>query len=147
MKVIKKIGHWILFLIGGYLGTWIVLAIAILLPFIVGLFLFDFGDFGFFLLGSFALTLYYGLVYGLIGLFFSFLNQKKPDYWISNIFLVLITFYFFYVLITGVGDVVTEYKELFMNFKGIVLLITILPAYLQILFFAVVAPFIKEDWN
>jgi hypothetical protein len=147
MKVIKKIGHWILFLIGGYLGTWIVLAIAILLPFIVGLFLFDFGDFWFFLLGSFALTLYYGLVFGLTGLFFSFLNQKKPDYWISNIFLVLITFYFFYVLITGVGDIVTEYKELFMNFKGITLLITILPAYFQILFFTVVAPFIKEDWN
>jgi ABC-type anion transport system duplicated permease subunit len=86
-------------------------------------------------------------VFGLTGLFFSFLNQKKPDYWISNIFLVLVTFYFFYVLITGVGDIVTEYKELFMNFKGITLLTTILPAYFQILFFTVVAPFIKEDWN
>ena len=79
MKVIKKICHWILFLIGGYLGTWIVLAIATLLPFIVGLWLFNFSDFWFFLLVSILLGLYYLLVYGGLGIFFAFLNKKKPD--------------------------------------------------------------------
>jgi hypothetical protein len=147
MKAIKKIGHWILFLIGGYLGTWIVLAIVTLLPIFVGLLLFEFGDFWFFLLGSIALSFYYLLVYYGFEIFFTFLNKKKPDYWISNIFLGLVTFYFFYTLITSLGKNITESKELFMNFKGIALLIAILPAYLQILFYAIVAPFTKEGWN
>lgn len=147
MKTIKKIGHWLLFIIGGYLGTWIVLEIATLLPFFVGLWLFQFGDFWFFLLGSIALVIYYLLVYGGLGLFFTFLNKKKPDYWVSNIFLGLVTFYFFYTLINTLGKNISESKELFLNFKGIVLMITILPAYLQILFYSILAPFIKEDWN
>lgn len=147
MKTIKKIGHWILFLIGGYIGTWIVLAIATWLPFLVGLWLFDFSDFWFFFLGSIALGIYYLIVYGGLGLFFTFLNKKKPDYWVSNIFLCIVTFYFFYTLINVLGKNISESKELFLNFKGILLLISILPAYLQILFFAIVAPFIKEDWN
>ena len=147
MKTIKKIGHWLLFIIGGYLGTWIILAIATLLPFFVGLWLFEFGDFWFFLLGSIALGIYYLLVYSGLFLFFTFLNKKKPDYWVSNIFLGLVTFYFFYTLINTLGKNISESKELFLNFKGIVLIITILPAYLQILFYSIVAPFIKDDWN
>lgn len=145
MKVLKKIGHWILFLIGGYFGTSIALAIAILLPSFVGIWLISFGDFWFFILGFVFEYLYYILILGGFSLGVTFLNKKKPDYWISNIFLVIVTFHFFYVLITRFGTFVTENIEVFLNFKGIVLLITLLPAYLQILFVALILPFIKED--
>jgi hypothetical protein len=145
MKIIKKIGHWILFIIGGYLGTWLVLAITTLLPYLVGIWLLSFGDFWFFFLSSIIFGIYYMLVYGGLGFFVIFLNKKKPDYWVSNIFLGLVTFYFFYTLITVLGKHITEHKEIFMTFKGILLLITIIPPYLQILFYALVAPFIKED--
>lgn len=144
MNTLKKIGHWILFLIGGYLGTWIVLAIVTLLPFFVGLWIFDFSDFWFFFIGSIALSFYYLLVFGGLSLYFTFLNSYKPDYWVSNIFLSLVTFFFFYTLINSLGQNITESKELFMNFKGIVFLITILPAYLKILYVSLIAPFIKK---
>jgi hypothetical protein len=148
MKIFKKIGHWILFIIGGFLGTHIVLLIATLLPFFVGVWLFDFGDFWFLFLGSIAISIYYFLVYAGVGYFFIFLNRKKPDYWVSSIFLGLVTLHFFYWLITNLGITFTEYKELFLSFKGICLLITILPAYLQILFSALILQFIKsEDWE
>lgn len=78
--------------------------------------------------------------------FFSFINKKKPDYWISNIFLALIAFYFFYNLVTKLGLLVNQNAKAFLTFKGIALLITILPAYLQILFLSLIAPFIK-DWD
>lgn len=147
MKIIKKIGHWIAFLIGGYIGTWLVLGISTLLPLFVGLWLFSLGDFWFFFIGSLLLTFYYLLVFGGLGLFYAFLNKKKPDYWFSNIFLALITVYFFYTLINSLGQNVSQDIKLFMKFKGIILIITILPAYFQILFYSLIAPFIKDDWN
>ena len=145
MKNIKKIGHFAAFLVGGSIGVWLVLAIATLLPLYVGLFLFTFSDFWFYLIGSILLTFYYIIVYVGLTFFFTFLKKKKPDYWFSNIIIVLTTFYFFYNLITKLGNNISQEKELFMSFKGIVLLITILPAYLKILYTSLIMPFIKED--
>jgi hypothetical protein len=147
MKKIKKIGHWAVFVVGGSIGTWLILGIATLLPLFVGLWLFTLGDFWFFLIGSFLLAIYYILVFMGISSFFTFLNKNKPDYWVSNIILVLTTVYFFYNLINKLGRNVSQDIELFMNFKGIVLLITILPAYLKILFYSLIVPFVKVNHN
>lgn len=70
MGTIKKIGHWLAFLLGGYFGTWLVLAISTLLPFYVGIWLFDFSDFWFFLIGSILLSIYYYIIFGGIAFFF-----------------------------------------------------------------------------
>lgn len=145
MRIIKKIGHWILFIIGSYIGLSIVLAIATLLPIYVGAWLFTFSNFWFFVIGSFLLTFYYLIAFGLPALFFNFLNDKKPDYWVSNILLVLISVYFFYILFTIVAKVIDLNIKVFFNFKGIIFLTTLLPAYLQILFSTIVVPFLKED--
>lgn len=147
MKTIKKISHWIIFLIGGCLGTWFVLAIVTILPLFVATLLFYFSDFWFFFIGSMALSLYYLLLYGGLSIYFSFLNSHKPDYWISNIFIVIVTFLFFNNLINALGNNITESKDLFLNFKGIVSLISIIPAYLSIFYFSLVVPFIKNEDN
>ena len=144
MKVINKIGHWLLFLIGAYIGTWIVLAITTMLPFYILILLIDLGDFWFYLLGSIIIGIYYLIVFGGLSIYFYFLNQKKPDYWISNIFLVLTALFFFYKLINKLGSNFNDAKEFYTSFKGILFLISILPAFLKILFFSILSPFIKD---
>ena len=147
MKNIKKIGHWVVFLTGGSIGTWLVLAISTILPLFVGLWLFSLSDFWFYFIGSILLSFYYIVVFVGLTFFFTFLNKNKPDYWVSNIIIVLTTVYFFYNLITKLGYNISQDIELFMSFKGIVLLIAILPAYLKILFCSLIVPFIREDYN
>lgn len=144
MKLINKIGHWLLFLIGSYIGTWIVLAITTMFPFYILILLIDLGDFWFYLLGSIIIGIYYLIVFGCLSIYFYFLNQKKPDYWISNIFLVLTALFFFYTLINRLGNNFNDAKEFYTSFKGILFLISILPAFLKILFFSILSPFIKD---
>ena len=145
MRIIKKISHWILFIIGSYIGLNIVLTIATLLPIYVGAWLFSFSNFWFFVIGAILSTFYYFFAFGLPALFFNFLNGKKPDYWISNILLVLISIYFYYNLINNISSFVDINLKLFINFKGFIFLTTLVPAFLQILFFTVVAPFLMEE--
>ncbi len=147
MKIIKKIGHWITFLIGGYIGTWLILSISTLIPLFVFYWLVDFSDFWFFMIGGIIVTLYYIIIFGGLSLFFTFLNKKKPDYWVSNIFIALTTVLFFYTIINSFGKIIGKEFRQYLTFKGIVFLITIIPAYFQILYFTIIAQFIKEDWN
>ena len=109
--------------------------------------MFDLSDFWFIFFGSIALTIYYYVVIYGLGLFFFYLKRNKPDYWISNIYLTLVTFNFFYALITSLGNAITDFEiSLFsISFKDIAFVIAILPAYLKILFFALVFPFTKEE--
>jgi hypothetical protein len=147
MKIIKKIGHWAAFLVGGIIGTWVILGITTILPLFVGLWLFPLGDFWFFFIGSVLLTFYYILVFVGLSIFYIFINKNKPDYWISNIILILTAVCYFFNFITKFGQNVSYNFELFMHFKGFVLLLSILPAYLKILYFSLFTPFIKVDNN
>ena len=147
MDIIKKICHWIIFLLGGYIGTWLVLSISTLLPLYIFNWLVGFSDFWFFMIGGIIVTLYYIIIFGGLSLFFTFLNKKKPDYWISNIFIALTTILLFYTLITSLGKSFGDDIKQFLTFKGIVFLITLIPAYFQILYFSIIAQFIKDDWN
>lgn len=106
-----------------------------------------FSDFWFFMIGGIIVTLYYIIIFGGLSLFFTFLNKKKPDYWISNIFIALTTILLFYTLITSLGKSFGDDIKQFLTFKGIVFLITLIPAYFQILYFSIIAQFIKDDWN
>lgn len=141
---LKKIGHWILFLIGGFIGTWIVLRILVILP-LVGMFLFELGNFWFVLIGAILFGLYNYLVIFGLNFFYTFLNKKKPDYWMSNIFLILVAFFVFYNLINDLREFFNEFKGVFFKFKFVFFSIGLLPAYLRILFFAFLIPFRKEN--
>lgn len=145
MKNIKLICHWVAFIVGGSIGTWIVLAIATVLPLYVGLLLFTLSDFLFYFIGSILLTFYYILIFVGLTSFFTILNNKKPDYWISNVLIVVITVLFFYNSVNKLAHIVTQDPKLFINFKGVVLIIALLPAYFKILFYALIFQFIRED--
>jgi hypothetical protein len=145
MDFLKKIGHWIVFLIGGYLGTWLALLISVALPLVVGLWIFDWNDFLFLFVGGILMTLYYLIVFIGLSWYYDFINRKKPDYWASNIFLVIVAIYFFYTFITSFGRLVDQDVKVFAGFKGIILLLAIIPAYFKILFVSLIAPFFKRD--
>ncbi len=145
MKKVITIGNWLKFLIVGIIGTWLVLGITFIIPLFAGLWMFTFSDFWFYTIGSVLLTFYYILIMVGLTLFFSYVNKLKQDYWVSNILLVLTSGYFFFNLITKFGVFVNKDIEIFMNFKGIVLLISILPAYFKILFLSVITPFLKQE--
>ena len=130
MKKVITIGNWLKFLIVGIIGTWLVLGITCIIPLFAGLWMFTFSDFWFYTIGSVLLTFYYILIMVGLTLFFSYINKLKQDYWVSNILLVLTSGYFFFNLITKFGVFVNKDIEIFLNFKGIVLLISILPAYI-----------------
>lgn len=145
MKKVITIGNWLKFLIVGIIGTWLVLGITCIIPLFAGLWMFTFSDFWFYTIGSVLLTFYYILIMVGLTLFFSYINKLKQDYWVSNILLVLTSGYFFFNLITKFGVFVNKDIEIFLNFKGIVLLISILPAYFKILFLSVITPFLKQE--
>jgi hypothetical protein len=147
METFKFIGRWILFLLVSILGTIIVQAIITISPLMVGLWLFRFSDFWFFFIGSIIITIYYYIAFGGLALFFEFINKLKPDYWISNILLALVSLFYYYLFITLFGGLMNISIDLFLNFKGIILLITIVPVYIYLMFIAILAPFIKDDWN
>ena len=145
MKKVETIGKWLKFLVVGIIGTWLVLGITCIVPLFAGLWMFTLSDFWFYTLGGVLLTFYYILIMVGLSLFFSYVNKLKQDYWVSNILLVLTSGYFFFNLITKFAIFVNKDIEIFLNFKGIVLLISILPAYLKILFLFVITPFLKQE--
>jgi hypothetical protein len=147
MKNIKKIGHWIAFLIGGFFGTNLALTIVTFLPFYLFIWLFNFSDFWFFMIGSILAALYYYLIFGGLLFYFSFLNKRKPDYWISNIFIVLVTILFVYNLINLSANASEQTRKLFFTFKGIVFFCTIIPAFFQIFYLSLIAQFVRDEWN
>jgi hypothetical protein len=142
MKTLKKIGYWFLFFIVGYLLTRIILAIAFILPVFAYLYINDFQIFWFLLLGGVFLTIYYWLTFGLMVFLLKYLNEKKPDYWVSNIFLILTSVTFFYQYFLYLQSVVYENLTTFKNFKELMLIFTILPVYLKIIYISIIYPFL-----
>ena len=145
MKFLNKIGHWIVFIVGGYLGTWLALFISVALPLFVGSWIFSWNDFLFLVVGGILLSIYYWIIFFGLSWYYAFLNKNKPDYWVSNIFLVIVAILFFYNFITVFGRLVNKEIPMFKGFKGIMFLIAIIPAYLKILFASLIAPFFKGD--
>lgn len=140
----KKIGHWIAFIFFGYFATVIVLALAVCILLFCGPWLMDnFSTFGFIFIGSCLLSLYYYLIFSMFLLYYNFLDRKKPDYWVSNIFIVSTALYFYYVTFKNIYPVFVLDINKFKSFKGIVYIISILPALFKIFFFTLIYPFIK----
>lgn len=150
MRIVRACIKWIIFIVLGYFGTITVLAIATYLPLFLGYWIYPLSNFWFCIVGSLLLGLYYSLLYVGLGSFYIFLEKKKPDYWFSNIFLSTISVLFFYAVLTKLGIVtnllVSELpsKEI-LNFKFITFFLVLLPAYLQILYISVLAPFLKYN--
>ena len=71
-----------------------------------------------------------------------YLNEKKPDYWVSNIFLILTSVTFFYQYFLYLQSVVYENLTTFKNFKELMLIFTILPVYLKIIYISIIYPFL-----
>lgn len=141
----KKIGHWIAFIIFGYLLTVIVLSIAVGIPLFVGPWLITkFSTFWFIFFGSILLSIYYYIIFSILVLYYTFLDTQKPDYWVSNIFIVLTSLYFYYIFYKNIGPVIINYVEDYKSFKFILFIISIVPSYFQILFLSLIFPFIKN---
>jgi hypothetical protein len=141
----KRIGHWIAFLIFGYLLTIIVLSITTFIPLFVGPWLISkFNTFWFLFIGGILISIYYYIIFSVLVLYYGFLDSQKPDYWVSNIFLVIVTLYFYYTFGKSVQQVFDNYEGNFKSFKSILFFISIIPAYLQILFLSLIFPFIKN---
>lgn len=141
MQILKKIGHFAIYIIGTYFGTWLILAICVILPFLGFLLVYDWGDFWFLFVGGILMTIYYLVCFALLTWYYDYVGKRQPDYWFSNIFLVLVAFAFFYTFVTNFGKNFNENPDAFVNFKGIVFLISVIPAYLKILFVSLIMPF------
>lgn len=147
MNTIKKVSHWILFFIGGSLGTIFLLYISVVTPVGISIWIWDWNDFLFTFVGGILLTAYYFLIFSGFYWYYSYLNKVKPDYWISNILLAGIALYFFVHFFLRFTDLIQEYKKIFFGFKGLMFFTAIIPAYFKILFASLIGPFIKEDIN
>lgn len=77
-----------------------------------------------------------------MGRLFEYMNEKKPDYWFSSIFLSIVTITFFYEFIEYFESIINDYSREFRSFKGIMFIISIFPSYLMILFFSIISPFL-----
>lgn len=149
MDTTKKIVHYFLYIIGTYIGTWLVLAICVILPFLGALLIFKLNNFWFLFVGGFMMTIYYFILISLLGWYYEYVDRHKPDYWFSNIFLELVALLFFYAFITRFGNNFNKGLEAYdlkeiLNFKGIVFLISIVPAWLNILYVSLILPFAKK---
>jgi len=142
MMYLKKIGHWLLFLLAGYFITRIILVIIFFLPIYAFAKIYYWGVFWFLLTGIIFLTIFYNIVIGLMGRLFEYMNEKKPDYWFSSIFLSIVTITFFYEFIEYFESIINDYSREFRTFKGIMFIISIFPSYLMILFFSIISPFL-----
>lgn len=140
MKIIKKIGHWIAFILGSYFGAFIYWGIMTLFPIFSVMWLMSLSNLWFIVLGSLCIGIFTLLAYGLS--FFIALQVKlKPDYWVSNGFILLFAFYFFYTLITRWDLSVKVDLRLFTSSKGIIYAILIIPIYLRFCFMSLLLPF------
>jgi hypothetical protein len=141
MDIIKKTGHWIAFIIGGYFATWFALLIFSAPPILVGLWAFNWNIFLFIIVVGILLTIYYYLLIIGLGFYYFFINDKKPDYWISSIFLALVAIYYFYAFINQFSKAFDQDIDIFMNLKGFIFFVAILPAYWKMFYMSVIGPF------
>jgi hypothetical protein len=143
MKSLRKILHWILFLISGWLITILMSVITFYIPFVIFEHIHEWNTFWFILFGLILLYIY-KLYLGLVLYIFENLNKKKPDYWFSSIFLSLVAIYTFYNLYDNIQNLVNNYFVIFKTFKGIIFIITILPIFLVFTFFTIIFPFFNK---
>jgi hypothetical protein len=142
MNAIKNVMHYVIFAVGSCVGTWIVLLLLTTLPLLGFLLIYKLSNFWFFVAGGIMMTIYYSS-FDLLGWFYFYLDKRKPDFWFSNIFIVVVVLIYFYLLITSLATNLSKEPKAFLNFKGIVFLVSILPAYLKILYISLLLPFIK----
>jgi hypothetical protein len=145
MVLLNKIQQWIIFVIGGFIGTVFLLFVLTALPLFVGIWILDWNIFLFLVVGGILMSIYYYLLYFSIAFYYDYLNRRKPDYWISNILLALVTICFFYFFTTNFVTLFDKNIKIFMNFKGIMLLMAITPAYFKILYVSIISPFIPTE--
>lgn len=145
MNFLKKIGKWSLFFISGYFGTNIVLAITLFIPIFAFLWIHNWSLFWFVIVGSILISVFYYVTFGLLTLYFTLINKVKPDYWVSNIFLLIVAILSLIAFAEQFSELGKTLFELF-DFKAILFLVAITPTYLYILFMLFIAIFLsKED--
>ncbi len=143
MKILRKILHWILFLISGWIITILMSVITFYLPFLIFGYIHNWNIFWFVLFGLILLFIY-KFYLGLVLYIFETLNKKKPDYWFSSIFLCLVAIYTFYNLYDSIQNLTNNYFVIFKSFKGIIFFITIIPIFLVFTFYTIFFPFLNK---
>lgn len=144
MNTLKKIGKWLLFLVSGYFGTNIVLAVALTIPLFAFLWIQNWSMFWFLVVGSILLSVYYYIILGLFVLYFSFINKTKPDYWVSNIFLIIVAI----ISIITYAMNFTSWSKMLMElsgFRAILFMVAIAPSYLYILYMLFISIFFSTE--
>ena len=145
MVAIKKIGHWIAFLIGGFAAINLSLTISFSLPWFIFNWLLKFSDFWFFMIGAIFVTIFNWLIFWGFKFFFDFINKQKPDYWISSIFITLVALRFFYNNITVISEVILQFKSILLDSKFIMFFLTMIPVYWKVLSFLLISQFTRQD--
>ena len=147
MKPLKKIGHWLLFLLGGYIATYLALAICFLLPIFLFLWIYSWNTFLFLIIGSIFVIIYYWFFLAVLGGYIFLIIKHKPDYWFSNIFLLIITIFFCFSFINIFEKSINENIIMFISFKGIMFVMAIIPAYLKALYLIIIMPFLHVNYD
>lgn len=145
MKIIKKILHCLGFIIGGSILTWLTLGISTLVPIYAFTKILDLGTFMFILIGSIIMAIYYAFNSVIIGVSFLAVYKMKPDYWVSNFILVIVSIFFYYTLFNALGKSFNWDFSPFTSFKGILFITTVIPAYWGLLYKSLLVPFLPYE--
>ena len=147
MKNLIKIGHWIIFFPTCYLATYLILVTAFFIPLITLPLMIEWNFLELLIFGGGIIGFLYFLVFFLLALFYEKLFEWRPDKLISSLFLAAIFLFAFYNFIISInnrflGD--SEIREIIFSFKGILIILFIIPAYFKLVFLSMIFPFLSK---
>lgn len=144
-KASLKTGHWIIFLLASPIGIHLSLLLASIVPFFAFYWIYEWNLFWFILTGTILIGAYYLMVQFVVLGLLAFISKNKPDYWISNIYMCFHIVLFGWLMAQFFSAFIQLDIKTFKSLKGILFLVTVAPAFLQIAFMALVVPFIKFE--
>lgn len=138
MKIIKKILHWLGFIIGAPILVWVILSISVFAPLYAYDYLQDLGSNIHRFVMPIVIIIYYLFFTTSSGVLFLVVNKMKPDYWVSNIILSLVSILFFGTFFNyeSKGSL-----GIFGSSEGLTYVTMYVPALLLLVYKSIIYPF------
>lgn len=145
MDSLKKIGHWIVFIIVCPIITWTVLFLIVMAPLWVFQWIFDWNIILFVLASYlFFFFLYMPIIFGGLDNYYAFLNRYKPDKWLSSIFISVLAIIFIYRFYPVFDEHIGSRSFKDFGLKGYLYIMVTLGLYLRVAITSSIASFLPE---
>ncbi len=146
MELIKRIGHWLLYILGSFIGVGIIMNICYYFPVLIFIWIIKWNSlFLFLFVGTIAISGYYWLCI-MLGMFFVKINsQLSPNHIAAKIIAALYSLFFSTLFAIFFIRFIEKFDAVFSSFRGIIFVISIFPSYLGVAIYSLFAPFIKDN--